>query len=73
VNEVTLHQEIIKVAHDLFERSGRVKGHDLDNWLEAKRIVMTRYRHQEFEAKMPAKKKTLSKKERSGTYCAFMK
>jgi hypothetical protein len=73
VKEVPLHQEIIKVAHDLFERSGRVEGHDLDNWLKAERIVMTRYIHHEFEVKMPAKKITLSNKERSGTYCAFMK
>jgi hypothetical protein len=66
VKEVTLHQEIVNVAHDLFERSGRVEGHDLDNWLEAERIVMTRHKQQEkLEAKIPAKKMTLTKKERS--------
>jgi hypothetical protein len=47
VKEVILRQEIVKVAHDLFERNGRVEGHDLDNWLEAERIVMTRHRQQE--------------------------
>lgn len=66
MKEVTLHQEIVKVAHDLFERSGRVEGHDLDNWLEAERIVMTQHREQEkLQAKIPAKKMTLTKKERS--------
>jgi len=66
VKEVTLHQEIVKVAHDLFERSGRVEGHDLDNWFEAERIVMTQHREQEkLQAKIPAKKMTLTKKERS--------
>jgi len=66
VKEVTLHQEIVKVAHDLFERSGRVEGHDLDNWFEAERVVMTQHREQEkLQAKIPAKKMTLTKKERS--------
>jgi hypothetical protein len=66
VKEVILHQEIVKVAHDLFERSGRVEGHDLDNWLEAERIVMTRHRQQEkLEAKIPAKKMTSTTKKRS--------
>jgi hypothetical protein len=66
VKEAISHQEIVKVAHDLFERSGRVEGHDLDNWLEAERIVMTRHRQQEkLEAKIPAKKMTSTTKERS--------
>ena len=66
MKEVILYQEIVKVAHDLFERSGRIEGHDLDNWLEAERIVMTRHRQQEkLEAKIPAKKMTSTTKERS--------
>jgi hypothetical protein len=36
-----LHLEILRVAHDIYERSGRIEGHDLDNWLEAERIVKT--------------------------------
>ena len=35
------HQEIFRVAHDIYERSGRIEGRDLDNWLEAERIVRT--------------------------------
>jgi len=66
VNEVNFQEEIVKVAHDLFERSGRAEGHDLDNWLEAERIVMTRHRQQEkLEAKILAKKMTSTTKERS--------
>ena len=66
MKEIISHQEIVKVAHDLFERNGRVEGHDLDNWLEAERIVMTRRRQQEkLEAKIPAKKMTSTTKERS--------
>ena len=41
MNEGNLHLEICRVAHDIYERSGRLKGRDLDNWLEAERIVKT--------------------------------
>jgi replicative DNA helicase len=41
MNEKKLHQEIFRVAHDIYERSGRIEGRDLDNWLEAERIVRT--------------------------------
>jgi hypothetical protein len=41
MTETDLYEEIFTVAHDLYERSGRVKGRDLDNWLEAERIVRT--------------------------------
>ena len=33
--------EILRVAHDIYERNGRIEGRDLDNWLEAERIVKT--------------------------------
>jgi len=41
VNEGNLHQEIFRVAYDIYERSGRIEGRDLDHWLEAERIVRT--------------------------------
>ena len=41
MREINLYEEIFTVARDLYERSGRVKGRDLDNWLEAERIVKT--------------------------------
>jgi hypothetical protein len=41
MTETDLYEEIFTVAHDLYERGGRVKGRDLDNWLEAERIVRT--------------------------------
>lgn len=34
-----LNEEIRKKAQELFEKSGHVPGRDLDNWLEAERIV----------------------------------
>jgi len=41
MGEWNLHLEILRVAHDIYERSGRIEGRDLDNWLEAERIVKT--------------------------------
>jgi hypothetical protein len=38
---INLYEEIFTVARDLYERNGRVKGRDLDNWLEAERLVKT--------------------------------
>ena len=38
-----LYDEIVKLASELYEKSGRVEGRDLDNWLEAERIVRARY------------------------------
>ena len=36
-----LHDEIAALAYELFENKGRVGGSDIDNWLEAERIVRT--------------------------------
>jgi hypothetical protein len=36
-----MYEEIFTVARDLYERRGRVEGRDLDNWLEAERLVRT--------------------------------
>lgn len=41
-----LHEEIAKLAYEIFEREGRVHGRDLDHWLEAERIVYSRYEAQ---------------------------
>ncbi len=66
MNEVNFQEEIVKVARDLFERSGRVEGRDLDNWLEAERIVMTRFRQREKpETETPTTKKKNSITKRS--------
>jgi hypothetical protein len=63
MHEASLHEEIVKLASDLFERSGRVGGRDLDNWLEAERIVVTRRRQrQNLEAETPVKKMTSTAK-----------
>ncbi|HEX8949379.1 MAG TPA: DUF2934 domain-containing protein [Dissulfurispiraceae bacterium] len=38
-----LHEEVARVARELYEKSGRVHGRDLENWLEAERIVKARH------------------------------
>jgi len=44
-----LHEEIAKVAYELYEKSGRIPGRERQNWLDAERIVLTRHASQEIE------------------------
>ena len=37
-----LHDEIAKTAHELYEKSGWIPGRDLENWIEAEKIVRSR-------------------------------
>jgi hypothetical protein len=41
MDDINLYEEIFTVARDLYERSGRIEGRDLENWLEAEKIVKT--------------------------------
>lgn len=43
------HDEIAKVAYELYEKSGKI-GRDLENWLEAEKTVMARYGKKELSA-----------------------
>ena len=36
------HEEIQKLAYELFEKSGRFHGREIDHWLEAERIINAR-------------------------------
>lgn len=38
-----VYDEITKVAYNLFENRGKVHGYDLEDWVEAERIVMERH------------------------------
>ena len=38
-----IHDEIVKVAYEFFENSGRVYGYELENWLAAEKIVIERH------------------------------
>ncbi|MGQ9571253.1 MAG: DUF2934 domain-containing protein [Thermodesulfovibrionales bacterium] len=61
-----LYEEIAKVAYEIYEKSGYIEGRDLDNWLEAERIVKARLAEEEkkrSEKKSTKKsKKTVKKK-----------
>ena len=50
-----MHEEITKVAYELFERDGRRHGLDKEHWLEAERIVKARHKAKP-EVKVPKKK-----------------
>lgn len=59
-----LYEEIAKVAYEIYEKSGYIEGRDLDNWLEAERIVKARLEEemQKSEKKSTTKAKKTSKK-----------
>ncbi len=59
---MNLHDEIAKVAHDLYEKSGRIEGRDLGNWLEAERIVMARHKSEKKTSSKTGAKKSETKK-----------
>jgi hypothetical protein len=59
-----LYKEISKVAYELYEKRGKAENRDLDNWLEAEKIVKARYSVKEksvSEKKVSAAKKTVAK------------
>jgi len=57
-----LYSEIRKVAYELHEKRGWKQGHDLEDWLEAEKIVLARYERSpekkqvKKSAKVPTKK-----------------
>ena len=54
-----LYDKIKKVAYELHKKRGSVHGYDLDDWLEAERIVLEKYgKRKEKKAKKPSKAKT---------------
>jgi len=38
-----INDEIARVAYELYEKRGRAHGDELEDWLEAERIVMERH------------------------------
>ena len=46
---MNLHEEIAKVAYELYAARGCIHGWDLDDWLEAERIVLARHAGQDIE------------------------
>ena len=46
---MNLHDEIAAVAYELYEAKGCVHGCDLNDWLEAERLVLSGHAGQEME------------------------
>jgi len=46
---MNLHDEVAAVAYELFEARGCIPIRDLDDWLDAERIVLARHAGQEIE------------------------
>lgn len=40
---MNFHDEIAKMAYELYEKSGRIDGRDRENWVEAERMVKARH------------------------------
>ena len=41
MNSFDLYEETVRVASELYEKNGRAEGRDLENWLEAEKIMKT--------------------------------
>lgn len=50
---MNLQDEIAKVAYELYEKSGRIEGRDLENWCEAERIVKAKNAEKAGSVKKP--------------------
>jgi hypothetical protein len=48
-----LQEEIAKVAYGLFERRGRIPGYEVQDWLDAERIVMSRREAADLKGEAP--------------------
>jgi hypothetical protein len=44
-----IHDEIERVAFELYEKGGRVQGNELKNWFEAEKIVMDKHERHAIE------------------------
>ena len=41
MNSFDLYEETVRVASELYEKNGRAEGRDLENWLDAEKILKT--------------------------------
>jgi Protein of unknown function (DUF2934) len=60
--EINLREEIAKVAFDLHQKRGLIHGNDMQDWLEAERIVLARSEKGTEKEKARKSTKTASKK-----------
>jgi hypothetical protein len=60
-----LEEEIRRLAYQLYEKSGRIPGKEVENWLEAERIILSKYA-EEMGGKEESKKPEEKPKKRRG-------
>ncbi len=63
---MNLQEEIAKTAYEFYEKSGRIKGRDFDNWVKAERLVLVRHASQDIE-----EPEEMSSNEGSGEFPPF--
>lgn len=61
IDREKLEEEIRIVAYEIYLKSGCIPNRDLDNWLEAERIVLDKYKEKEDKAISEEKKVKKSK------------
>ena len=54
-----IHDEIARLAYELYEKGGRVHGNELKNWFDAEKIVMGK--HERHTSEMEKKVETIRK------------
>ncbi len=62
-----MYDKIAGVAYLIYEKNGKVDGRDLDNWLEAERIVLGQKDYQQVEEQGSRVKKTRTKTAKTGS------
>ncbi len=51
------YDEVARVAYDLYEKRGRIHGHDMEDWLKAETIVKKKYEKESTKTSPAAKQK----------------
>ena len=64
-----IHDEIARVAYELYKKRGRAHGHDLEDWISAEKIVMEKHEKHAREIKQQA---DVIKKPREGFRRTFL-
>ena len=59
-----LHDEIARVAYELYETRDRAHGHDLDDWVNAEKIIMEKH---ERHAKETGREVEITKRGKEGS------
>jgi Protein of unknown function (DUF2934) len=63
---MTMYDQIAKVAYSIYEKNGKVEGRELDNWLEAERIVLGQEHKQQGKiSETPVNNKKVAKRGRT--------